>query len=255
MITMNEYPILEKPPVVVALAQLKFRIPNFKVDNILMYDKLLKNRLPICHGNIRVGLDFGKTTFPLGESKVSGVSNAEIGSYVYISKNQRMKFEVTSDAVTFIDENPYQGWEHFKSETLQLLSIVSPLFSTAEILRLSIRFVNRFTFSEFSDPKVYFNTLISSSDGESSYPLRQYGFRLMMDVPDTDIYTIVNHNVENVPQDKYIYTFDIDVLDRQKLIFDIDTIGENLENLRQIKNKIFFDTITENTKQLCSSQK
>lgn len=248
------YPILSKPPVVVALVQLKFKIPNFKVNSVLEYDKLLKNHLPLRHNNIQVGIDFGKTTFPLGESKVSGVSNAEVGSYLYISTNQKTKFEISSEAITYIDENPYKGWGQFKSDALQLLKIISPLFTSAEMLRISIRFVNRFTFPEFNNPKQYFNTLITSSDGGSSYPLHQYGFRLMMDVPETDIYTIVNHNVENVPQNKYIYTFDIDVLDKQKLLFDIDTIGESLENLRNIKNKIFFETITEKTKQLCNSQ-
>ena len=74
----------------------------------------------------------------------------------------------------------------------------------------------------------------------------------MMDVPQTDIYTIVNHNVENASQGKYLYTLDIDVLDKQKLVFDIDTISDSLENLRNIRNKIFFDTITDKTIELCN---
>ena len=131
--------------------------------------------------------------------------------------------------------------------------IIIPL-ENAEIQRTSIRFVNRFIFNEFDDPKSYFNALITSADGNSSYPLRQYGFRMLMDIPDTDIYSIVNHNVENV-QDKFFYTFDIDVLDRQTLVFDIDTIRNSFEHLRSIKNTIFFDTLTEKTLQLCNSHK
>lgn len=56
-------------------------------------------------------------------------------------------------------------------------------------------------------------------------------------------------------QNKYIYTLDIDVLDKQKLIYNIATIGESLENLRQIKNKVFFDAITDKTIQLCNFQR
>ena len=74
-----------------------------------------------------------------------------------------------------------------------------------------------------------------------------------MDVPNTDVYTIVNHNVESITS-KYVYTLDIDVLNRQKLIFDVNSIGESLENLRLIKNKVFFDTITEETIKVCNSQ-
>lgn len=249
------YPTLDNPPVVVALAQLKFRTPKFKVESVLTYDKLLKHHFPIRQNNIQVGLNFDRTIIPLGESRVSGVSNAEVGSYIYISQNQKTKLEISSDTITFIDENPYLGWEHFKETTLRMFDILSPLFSSAEILRVSIRFVNRFTFDEFDDPKTYFNTLITSSDGNASYPLRQYGFRLVMDVPNTDVYIITNHNVEDALQNKYIYTLDIDVLDKQKLIYNIATIGESLENLRQIKNKVFFDAITDKTIQLCNFQR
>ena len=47
-------------------------------------------------------------------------------------------------------------------------------------------------------------------------------------------------------------TLDIDVLDKQKLVFDIDTISDSLENLRSIRNKIFFDTIPDKTIELCN---
>lgn len=249
------YPTLENPPVVVALAQVKFNLKDFKVKSVLEYDTSLKHKLPIRKGNIQVGLNFGDKTIPLGESRVSGISNAEIGSYIYLSTNQKTKLEISEDTLTYIDEGSYVGWDKFIETALSLFNILSPLLENAEIQRTSIRFVNRFIFDEFNDPKTYFNALISSTDGSSPYPLRQYGFRMLMDVPNSDIYSIVNHNVENIQQDKYLYTFDIDVLDRQKLVFDINTMNHSFENLRSIKNKIFFDTITDKTMQLCNSQK
>lgn len=249
------YPTLENPPVVVALAQVKFNLKDFKVKSVLEYDTSLKHKLPIRKGNIQVGLNLGNKTIPLGESRVSGISNAEIGSYIYLSTNQKAKLEISEDTLTYVDEGFYVGWDRFIETALSLFSILSPLLENAEIQRTSIRFVNRFIFDEFNDPKTYFNALISSTDGSSPYPLRQYGFRMLMDVPNSDIYSIVNHNVENIQQDKYLYTFDIDVLDRQKLVFDIDTMNHSFENLRSIKNKIFFDTITDKTMQLCNSQK
>ena len=244
---------LKNPPVVVALAQLKFNKQNFKLEKVLEYNELIKHHFPIRQNNIQVGFNFGKTTFLLGESKVSGVSNAEVNSYVYLSKDQRTKLEISADTITYIDEKQYNGWGAFKTDALEMFDILSPILNDAEVNRVSIRFVNRFTFDEFSDPSKYFNALITSSIGESAYPLRQYGFRLIMDVPDTDIYTIVNHNVENITS-KYVYTLDIDVLDRQKLIFDVHTISDSLENLRTIKNNVFFDTITDATIDVCNSQ-
>ena len=244
---------LHNSPVVVALAQLKFNVPNFKIEDVVSQcDTQLKHTLQIRRNNIQVGLNFGRTAIPLGESKVSGVSNAEIGSYIYYTKSQKTKLEISKDTITFIDENPYLNWENFKTQTLNYLKILSSVFANAEVTRVSIRFVNRFTLDDFTNPEDYINTFITSKEGETTYPLNQYGFRLMMDVPQTDIYTIVNHNIENASQGKYIYTLDIDVLDKQKLVFDIDTISDSLENLRDIRNRIFFDTITAKTIELCN---
>lgn len=244
---------LKNPPVVIALVQLKFSKQNFKIDEVLQFNERIMRYFPIRQNNIQVGLNLGKTTIPLGESKVSGVSNAEVNSYIYLTKDQKTKLGISTDTITYIDENKYNGWENFKKNVLQMLNILSPILIGADIHRISIRFVNRFTFDEFLNPSKYFTALITSPRGETLYPLHQYGFRLIMDVPNTDIYTIVNHNVENIAS-KYVYTLDIDVLDHQKLIFDMNTIGESLENLRSIKNNVFFNTITDDTINICNSQ-
>ena len=46
--------------------------------------------------------------------------------------------------------------------------------------------------------------------------------------------------------------FDIDVLNNQKLLFSIDSIDNNLDSLREIKNNIFFNTLTDKTLSLCN---
>ena len=82
--------------------------------------------------------------------------------------------------------------------------------------------------------------------------MRQYGFRLVTDIPDTDIYSLVNQSIEVIPANKCMYTFDIDVLDKQHLFFDINTICENIEILREVKNRIFFNNLTQKTLDLCN---
>ena len=134
----------------------------------------------------------------------------------------------------------------------QFLGILERVFGQSEIQRTSIRFINRFTFNDFDRPEDYINTFISAAGDSQPYPLRQYGFRLLMDVPDSDTYSIVNHNVERVLDGNFLYTFDIDVLNNQKLLFSLDSIDNNFDNLRKIKNNIFFNTLTEKTLSLCN---
>ncbi|MDP4239467.1 MAG: TIGR04255 family protein [Bacteroidota bacterium] len=250
---MKNWPNLNNPPVVVALFQLKFNSTGIKLNDFLKYDTILKHNFPIRKDNIQVGIDLGGTSIPLGVSKITGTSDAKIGSYLYCTVDQKIKLEISEGTITYIDERPYQGWDKFKDSTLGSISSLTEILSNTEINRTSIRFINRFSFANFDNPQDYFKTLISSSeDNQLPYPLRQYGFRLLMDVPDTDIYSIINQNVENERTNSFIYTFDIDVLDRQHLIFDKETLAENMETLRGVKNEIFFGNITQKTLDLCN---
>jgi len=247
------WPTLEKPPVVVALFQIKYSSLGVKLNDFLRFDAQLKRDFPIRKNNIQVGIDLGGSSIQLGKSKISGTSDAKVNGYVYFSVDQKIKLELSEGTITYIDERPYQGWNNFKESTIRTLLDLSDILDKVEIIRTSIRFINRFEFENFDDPQVYFKTLISSSeDSQLPYPLRQYGFRLLMDVPNTEIYSIVNQNVENVRTNSYIYTFDIDVLDRKNLLFDKETLLENMERLRDVKNEIFFDNVTQKTLDLCN---
>ena len=156
------------------------------------------------------------------------------------------------DTITYVSEDQYLGWNSFKGNVLEFFSILERVFGQSEIQRTSIRFINRFSFPDFDKPEDYINTFISATGESQPYPLRQYGFRLLMDVPNSDTYSIVNHNVERVIDGKFLYTFDIDVLNNQKLLFSIDSIDNNLDSLREIKNNIFFNTLTDKTLSLCN---
>ena len=243
---------LNKPPVVAALFQMKYVANNLELNKFLSYDAQIKRHLPIRNDNRHVGINLDASIL-LGMSKTV-TADMKIQSYIYFSSDQKSRLEISTDTITFIDEHKYSGWENFKDMTKFYLSIISDVLSNdCEVTRTSIRFINRFTFDNFDDPQDYFKTLISSAENNQlPFPLRQYGFRLFMDIPNTDIYSIVNQNIENIPANKYIYTFDIDVLDKQRLIFNVDTVVENMEVLRNVKNEIFFNNLTQKTLDLCN---
>lgn len=244
---------LNNPPIVAAIFQMKYIANNLELSDFLSFDMPIKKHLPIRKDTGQVGIKMS-ASIPLGTAKATVTTDAQIQSYQYLSADQKSRLEISSDTITFIDEHKYSGWEHFKEMAKSYLSIISgTLFDNCEVNRTSIRFINRFTFNDFDNPQDYFKTLISSTENNHlPYPLRQYGFRLFMDIPNTDIYSIVNQNIETIPTNKFMYTFDIDVLDKQRLFFNIDTIIDNTDILRSIKNEIFFNNITQKTKDLCN---
>ena len=180
------WPTLNNPPVGVALAQIKLNTENFSIQNVDAVDRQLKNILPIRKEGTQVNIGLGKSNLPLGISKISATSDVKIETYIYFSKEQKTKLEISGDTVTYISEDKYLGWDSFKSNVIEFLGILERVFGQSEIQRTSIRFINRFTFNDFDRPEDYINTFISAAGDSQPYPLRQYGFRLLMDVPDSD---------------------------------------------------------------------
>lgn len=238
---------LNNPPVGMALAQIKLNTGDSSVQKVDVVDKRIKEIFPIRKEGTQVNIGLGKSNLPLSVPKIS----TSIATYIYFSKEQKVKLEVSGDTITYVSEDQYTGWSDFKSKVLVFFEILERVFGQSEIQRTSIRFINRFSFNDFDNPQDYIKTFISSTAESQQYPLRQYGFRLLMDIPDSDTYAIVNHNVEHVLEGKFLYTFDIDVLNSQKLLYSLESIDNSLDDLRNIKNNIFFNTLTEKTLSLC----
>lgn len=247
----EKWPSLAIPPVVTAIFQLKFDNGSVKVEDYLKYDSVLKRSFPNRSENIESSLSLSPSTkIPLGKAQVSGVTNTRRTAYVYFTTDQKEKLSLSESDITYTTEKPYAGWDSFKEMVVRVLSTLSPVLESMTVRRTSIRFINQFKFESFDDPTLYFNSQISSSEGAMPFPLMKYGFRLTYDI-DEGIYSIVNQNAEHLP-DKFVYIFDIDVLNRNNLLFDIKTISEAMEGLREIKNKIFFANVTDKTLETCN---
>ena len=218
---------LNNPPVVAAVFQIKYEKGSIKLDDFLKYDQIIRKSLKLRTDTLQSTLTVPKsTTLGVGKVDVKGIQETRNTGFTYFSSNQKKKLTITEEDITFVSEEEYNGWD------------------------ASIRFVNQFTLSSFDDPSEYFNTVISSNTEDSiPYPLIKYGYSLTLDVAE-GVYSIINHNVNNVT-DKFVCIFDIDVLDKNNLIFDLPSINEVLERLRTIKNKIFFNNITDKTLNLC----
>lgn len=247
----KEWPILANPPVVVALFQLKFEMGNTKLSDFLKFDTQLRSDFPHRNDNIEASIDLPSSPIPLGVSKVTGTSNAKMARHVYFSSDQKCKLTITDGSLTYTDERKYVGWNEFERLVCKYLTLFSPILAKHIITRTSIRFINLFTFDSFNDPTVYFKTLVSTtSENALPFPVMKYSFKLMLDVKE-NIYSIVNQNLDKAP-DKFIYLFDIDVLNKSNLIFDINSIKETLAELRGIKNDVFFGNITSKIIELCN---
>lgn len=249
----EQWPKLENPPVVVAICQIKFDEGSVTIEDFLPFDTNLRRLLPNRNDKIATSISIkNNTPIPLGKVPINGYSDAKVAGYLYFSKDQKEKFEISTDGITYTSEVEYSGWDNFKATVIKYLELFKPILEKITIKRTSIRFVNQFEIEEFDDPAEYFNTVISSIDNKEHlpYPLLKYGFRMTVDVKE-GVYSIINQNVDK-RTDNFIYIFDIDVLNRSNLLYTSEAIGDVLEDLRAIKNNIFFSNITDKTIALCN---
>ena len=245
---MNEWPKLSKAPVVVAIFQVKFLQGEIDLASIDTLDTGIRSLFPSRMNNVAAHIDLPSTPYPLGASKFSGTT--QLDSITYFTQDQSKKVNITKHDVTYSLEGHYDGWDVFKSDSLQIMNLLAGALNSHVITRTSIRFINRFNMDKFEDPEEYFKTMVSATKEDVlPYPVVKYGFKVTLNVSDNE-YAIVNQNLDKI-EERFIYIFDIDVLNKRNLLFEVTEIGNVMENLRDVKNQIFFGNVTEKTLELC----
>lgn len=247
----SKWPILKSPPVILAIFQLKFiHTDNNELDKIITNDKNIRTKFPLRHDNYHANIGIQGTPVQ-GISMIKAKADTKINSYIYSTPDQKKKLIIDHESISFTDESPYQGWDAFKAEVEICLHLLYNQLKDALVNRTSIRFVNKFSFDAFSNPLEYFSKTISS-ESDIIYPLVKYAFKLQVQVQNTDIAAIVNHALEPNATNNFDYFLDIDVLDYRQIKFDLSMVNGQMEEIREVKNKIFFDTIKQKTIDKCN---
>ena len=247
--------ILNNPPIVAAFCQIKY---DRDAEILTMVDSVangLGEQYPIRtdHFSAQIGGLDEVMKKGVGETSFRATSKSQLNRVEFRTKDQKRKLIISEDFVFISDENKYTSWQDFRRTISSLLEILSPLLYNRNIVRLSLRYVNRFVFDEFGNPSDYFKTMVTSSDDyNNDGELFKYGFRLVSQYPSTNMVSNVNHSLDVDPFNKYNYILDIDVLDHSMLIYNIDTVMHNFDGINAKLADIFFNTITDKTKKLCN---
>jgi len=250
MVKSSKWQELPHPPVVLALFQVKFRQEVVDWDIVKRIEGCIIEQYPVCvvHNQSKFSIS---SPLQVGCQTVKADTDTKIIGYTFSTKDQKVKLNIEQGTVTYHDERKYAGWDHFKSSISSFLSLISPIISDSIIQCVSIRFINKFVLPDFKNPLDYTNIIISSAvEIEHAYPVSKYSFKLFHEIPETNIKGWVNHSLDNV-DGKLNYIFDIDILNHENIVYDQDTIMDMLEKMRDVKNEIFFETLTEKTLSLC----
>jgi uncharacterized protein (TIGR04255 family) len=246
---MPEYPILRNAPITEALIDFRIKIKEgFDVGLIEALYDVISGQYPDKKARHRLE---GRFEFKKGERPFS-LSTETIDGYIFTSADQKQVFQARIDGFTFNRLKPYDKWESFRDEAVKLWRLFKELISP-EIVRVGLRYINKFDIPLFPQPLRDFNEYLTAApivpeglpQGVSSFLTR-----VVIQNPEIDAAAIITQAFEQIIDPKFIpIILDIDAFEQKDRIKDQEA-WQALEELRLFKNQIFFSSITEKTKEL-----
>lgn len=235
----EKFPHLSKAPIVEAILDIRV-VPSVKWDETSLQNEL-KQHLP----------DFPKfeptreTRVQLSPEKPAPVVEDFrcVGFKLHSSDNLHIA-QFNKGAFVFSRLKPYQDWERFSREALRLWEIYRELLKPSEVRRIGLRFINRIATKQPTIELSDYYKYPPASIKELDWPLAGYLHHDVMQVPETSYFVNVIKTVQNVPGDIGLL-LDIDVFMQSHFTYNELRIIECVEEMRWVKNKIFFGSLTE----------
>ncbi len=245
---MEKYPTLKNAPITEALIDIRVKLPSsVDVNRIDFIHELIREQYPVKQ-------EQKVSEFKL-EPKAEVIvksSEAKMHGYRYITTDKKQIVQTRLDGFTFSRLQPYITWNQLRDEAYRLWKMYADITSPELIYRVAVRYINNLNipmpigdFGEYlTAPPIVPEKL---PQGISSF-----FSRIVLPKPSINSFAIIAQALETI----------IDTSKSLPIILDIDAIHHNpdgltekdtwnkLENLRNFKNEIFFNSITKKLQEL-----
>jgi len=231
---------LSKAPIVEAVIEIRV-VPSVTWDESSLQDELKRHlpdfpkvetmrqkkfQLPIGKQNNPIFEDLGCVGF-----KVHSIDNLHIAQF-------------NKEAFVFSRLKPYEDWEQLSGEALRLWAIYCELLKPKEVTRIGLRFINRIAIKQEKVELADYYKYPPSPLKELNWTLTGYLHHDVMQVPETAYMVNLIKTVQNVPREIGLI-LDIDVFMEKRFEYNESSLQRFLEEMRWVKNKIFFTSLTE----------
>jgi len=239
------HPHLRRAPIVEALVDLKVSPPAGGLDAIEPFAALISldfpNRQRLAHlsANLRISETDAAPEFAPGTSQVLGS--------IFTASDSSKAVQSRIDGFSFSQLGKYDDWATLRRNARgywdQYVSTVHPM----NVSRWALRFINRIELPlpmrDFGD---YLRTMpVISPDLPQG--LSEFFLRLVVPFPSATVVVSQTIDAAGVTPESIPIILDIDVFESGELPASGEEIWERLDRLREIKNDVFFKSITETT--------
>ena len=247
---MTDWPQLINAPITEALLDIRVQLPDTTNSSHLkaMHERI-KEQYPTCQlrQSFETSVEFSKDAKPLHSTSIG-----EDG-YLFLSSDEKQVIQARLDGFSFSRLKPYESWKKLQDESRRLWKIYIEATKPERLTRLSVRYIDLIELPlPFSD---FHEWILTVPEIAPTLPQGLAGYLMRMVIPfdDTGTTAIVTQNLgpsRERPVNSVSLIFDIDVFRSVDLNGNSEEAWGHFEELREIKNRIFFESITRKTEAL-----
>ncbi len=247
---MAEVKHLNNAPITEAIIDFRVKLPSeFKVDTFLELKKTIGDRFPKVQER---KLFSGQLRFKEGKSPQPSTEYHGVQGYFFRSEDEKNVAQFRIDGFTFSRLKPYTNWEEMFDEARELWGMYSGIAQPEAVTRLAVRYINHINIPlPIEDLSEYFTASPKIPDNIQGV-ISGFLSKIVVYDDEMDVATnIVQALEKSTKPDKHI-TVVLDIDSFRTGDFDVSNgeIWETFANLHNIKNQMFFYSITEETARL-----
>lgn len=247
---MAEWTVFPNAPITEALLDIRVQLPaEVNLARLETYYDSVKDRYPTKRE--RHSWQGGFKLNPPGNIEVLQ-SHAGPDGYLFTSTDGKQIVQARLDGFTLNRLKPYDKWETFRDQAQQLWQLYVQVANPKQITRAALRYINRIEIPlPMKDFKDYVLTLPEIAPGLPQ-GLEKFLMQLVIPVPDTPaMAAVITQTMEPVTDTgKLPLIFDIDVFRVAAFDVEDEEVWRVFEKLRDLKNNVFFKSITPKAKEL-----
>lgn len=237
---------LEKAPITEALVDIRVKpCPDADLSTLESTYALFAKEYPEKRERLRA-----ESKFDIKTRKFETASHVD--GYLCTSSDKKQVIQVRLDGFTFSRLKPYVTWEDFHKEVDRLWQLYVRQASPELVTRVALRYINRLEIplpmGDFSD----YLTAPPTIPQNLPQGLVSFLTRNVIREPSWNFTAIISQSLEPVGASSLVpVLLDIDVSKEVQYSVNAKEIWETIDQMREFKNKIFFESITEKTVGLC----
>lgn len=193
-------------------------------------------------------LQRGQFGWQLNRGKTVQATVDDVG-YRYTSSDGKHVVQFRRDGFTFSRLEPYDKWEQMRDEAARLWEHYISACTPTLITRVATRYVNVMKIPLRAELKQYL-TAPPQIPEELNQELSSFLTRIEIREPSIEARGFLTQALESAQDEHAPILLDIDVFMNRQFEVDDETYWTCLEQLRNFKNIVFFESITEQAVEL-----